>query len=480
MIQAVIMGRRNLKTVLVSIAVFLGYAGSAATPALGPLRAHPANPRYFTDGTGRAVYLTGSHTWNNLQDMGPAQPIAPFDFGAYLDFLEQRHHNFIRLWRWELTVWNTEANREKEAKVHLAAPHPWMRTGPGKALDGQPQFDLQAFNPAYFDRLRGRVAAAGQRGIYVSIMLFEGWGLQFVQDGWKAHPFHPANNVNGVGANLGPDGKGLGIFTLAFPAITRLQEAYVRKVIDTVNDLDNVLYEISNENHPPSTDWQYHFIRFIHDYEKTKPKQHPVGMTFQYEGGANAVLEASPADWISPNPAAADGYDYRTNPPVGSRKVVLSDTDHLWGIGGDVPWVWKTFLRGLNPLFMDPYRREILSTGSDAQWEPVRRALGATRRLAERVDLAALKPQSELSSTRYCLAQPGRTYLVYQPEAKQAFTLELKAGAYRFEWSDPVEGTLVGEGRIEATDGARQFESPIPGGAVLWVQSASAPRHGDR
>lgn len=50
----------------------------------------------------------------------------------------------------------------------------------------------------------------------------------------------------------------------------------------TVNDLDNVFYEISNENHPPSTQWQYHMIRLIHDYERSKAKQHPVGMTFQY------------------------------------------------------------------------------------------------------------------------------------------------------------------------------------------------------
>ena len=30
--------------------------------------------------------------------------------------------------------------------------------------------------------------------------------------------------------------------------ITAIQEAYAKKVIDTVNDLDNVLYEISNES----------------------------------------------------------------------------------------------------------------------------------------------------------------------------------------------------------------------------------------
>ena len=34
----------------------------------GPLRVHPQNGRYFTDSGGRAIYLTGSHTWSNLQD----------------------------------------------------------------------------------------------------------------------------------------------------------------------------------------------------------------------------------------------------------------------------------------------------------------------------------------------------------------------------------------------------------------------------
>ena len=45
---------------------------SSRWPATGPLRANPANPRYFTDGSGRAIFLTGSHTWANFQDFGPA------------------------------------------------------------------------------------------------------------------------------------------------------------------------------------------------------------------------------------------------------------------------------------------------------------------------------------------------------------------------------------------------------------------------
>ena len=50
------------------------------TAAAGPLVVHPENPRYFADGSGKAVYLTGSHTWANLVDTGPSDPPPRFGF----------------------------------------------------------------------------------------------------------------------------------------------------------------------------------------------------------------------------------------------------------------------------------------------------------------------------------------------------------------------------------------------------------------
>ncbi|MGC9326200.1 MAG: DUF6298 domain-containing protein, partial [Candidatus Hinthialibacter sp.] len=304
-----------------------------ADPATGPLRVCQDNPRYFTDGGGKAILLTGSHVWYNLVDMGPADPPPAFDYNAYLDWMVDLNHNFMRMWAWELFSWDTTANGPhavNENKINYVFPHPWRRTGPGEALDGHPKFDLDQLNPAYFDRLRSRIIQAGDKGIYVSVMLFEGWGVQRIQDGFRGHPFHKENNINGIHGDPNGDGKGVEIHELTIPQITQIQERYVKKVIDVVNDLDNVLYEISNENHPESTKWQYHMIRFIHEYEKSKPKQHPVGMTFQYSGGKNQTLFDSPAEWISPNP---DG-GYRDNPPANDgQKVILTDTDHLWGIG---------------------------------------------------------------------------------------------------------------------------------------------------
>ena len=68
-----------MKTLAISLAALgllapqAGLAAEApgAVRASGPLRVHPRNPRYFTDDGGRAIYLTGSHTWSNLQDQGP-------------------------------------------------------------------------------------------------------------------------------------------------------------------------------------------------------------------------------------------------------------------------------------------------------------------------------------------------------------------------------------------------------------------------
>lgn len=434
----------------------------------GPLRVHPDNPRYFTDDSGKAILLVGSHTWNNLVDMAPADSPEVFDYDGYLDWLVARRHNFFRLWRWELLSWDTRSAGEKNFAAQVVSPHPWKRTGPGVALDGKPKFDLQQFNDEYFRRLRDRLNKAQSRGLYPSVMLFEGWGLQFCADGWSSHPFHPQNNINDIDGDLNGDGMGIEIHTGRSPKITELQRAYVRKVVETVNDFDNVLYEISNENHPPSTEWQYAMIRYIKQLEAKMPKQHPVGMTFQYKGGSNQTLLSSPADWISPNNAGG----YRDDPPAGDgTKVIVSDTDHLWGIGGSPDWAWKSYLRGLNPIFMDPYDGKIISHGfGDAQCEPIRQALGLIARSSQSVDLASMTPRPELASTRFCLAAPGNEYLVYIPGGNTRITLKLAAGEYTAVWMDTSTGKELASQSLKHNGNEWSAQSPGAGSTLLHLR----------
>ena len=442
--------------------------------ASGPLRVHPSNPRYFADAEGRAVLLTGFHTWNNLQEMGTSDPPEQFDYEGYLDLLQEHGVNYIRLWRWEMPKYRYPSKMypSNEAYRHCT-PHPWQRTGQGEARDGKPKFDLSRFDPGYFDRLRERVARAGEHGIYVSVMLFEGHCVQFAEEGWEFHPFAAGNNVNGIDADADGDKRGLEFYTLDVPEVTRLQQAYVRKVIDTVNDLGNVLYEISNEAGSYSTEWQYHMIRFIKEYEAGKPHQHPVGMTFQYKGGTNANLFAGPADWISPNP---DG-GYRDDPPAADgAKIIVSDTDHLWGVGGSRSWIWKTFARGMHPVFMDPWgERDTLFRGmTPDEIDDLRSNLGYVQRYSGKMNLATALPLGELASSGYCLANPGVEYLVYLPKGG-AVEVDLSAvqGRTAVEWFSPDTGRAV-EGSAADGGGHCSLTAPFEGDAVLYLRADRA------
>lgn len=437
--------------------------GGDTGPALGPLRVDPRNPRYFTAG-GKPVYLTGSHTWGNFKDRAHVDPPPAFDYPAFLDFLVGHHHNFMRLWTWE----QPHSFDDDPQNLLYFAQFPWRRTGPGVASDGKPRFDLDQLDPAYFARLRARVVAARDRGIYVSVMLFDGWDLvnAYNQAG-GGFPFGAGNNVNGVAAT-GPQAV-----TLASAPVTAHQEAYVRAVIEAVNDLSNVLYEIANETDSTAIAWQYHMIDFVKMVEAAKPVQHPVGMTSVYPDGSDIDLFASPADWISPLGRLVPGD---------GRKVILNDTDHSYGwtelVNDGAPaqraWAWETLCLGAAPLFMDPYletwagRNVPRSSKPDATWDPLRDALGRTRLYAERLDLERALPSPALCSTGYCLAEPGHQYLVYQPD-DGSFTLTVQAGPYHYEWFSPATGSVVATGAITLGAEQHMFTPPFAGDAVLLL-----------
>jgi hypothetical protein len=435
--------------------------------ATGPLRVNPANSRYFMDSSGRTIFLAGSHTWDNRQDIGNNV----FDYLRYLTLLQQYNHNFIRLWVFEqpkgITSWPDPAKA-----MDTLTPELFVRSGPGMAADGGLKFDLTRFNPVHFDRLRQRIIEAGNRGIYTSVMLFDGWSIELKAGGanpWKYHPFNRHNNINGIDGDPNNDQSGAETHTLQVPVITQAQEAYVRQVIDTVNDLDNVLYEISNESNPDSQDWQYQMIAYIKAYEATKPKQHPLGMTAPFPKGSNDSLFNSPADWIAPSEEGG----YKDNPPIATgKKVIISDTDHLWGIGGDRAWAWKSFTRGLNLLYMDPWDGQFIPVKPDSD---LRANLGYILSFATRMNLSAMAPRDDLSSTGYCLANPiskNPEYLIYSPSGGKV-TVDLSAAKedIAVEWFNPNSG-VVTSGINTSGGGNRTFIPPFDGDAVLYIHSS--------
>lgn len=487
---------------------------------IGPLVVSKNNPRYFTVASGsaaerRAVYLTGAHVNNNFHDgAGPGADCAEtperFDFQEYIQFLKDHGHNFIRMWRWEMFK-----SQVAGGSFHLCmSPQPWARTGPGTALDGKPKFDLSQFDEAFFGRLRDYVIAAGKEGIYVSVMLFDGFSLHLsnTPDNVEGHPFHAANNVNDIGIKSMVDYQVLPLD----PHIQALQEAYIKKVIDTVQSLPNVLYEVANEASGDTADklefpggfsvdtaigdttqWQYWVINFVKQYEqKMGYVKHPIGMTMQYpvpdQRKVNERLFNSPADWISPGfdePITENNASggpppgkWLLDPPEGDGlKVILSDTDHYSLMGAKALWAWKTFLRGHYPVLYDlgivgGVNPPDPSAGTPSYdlLEPARWAMGDTHRYAEKMKLIDMQPSGDLSSTGYALANSGKEYLILQPsESADPFIVKLEARTYTVEWFsvNRRETNVVADLTVQAP-GHVTFTSPFTetGPTVLYLK----------
>ena len=461
-------GGQSLRRPAPILETLVGRQGAAR----GPLRVSRQNPHYFETPSGEAVYLTGSHTWSNLQDNGTSDPPAPFDYASYLTFLREHGHNFFRLWAWEQLKWTAEIQGD-----YWFDPVPFLRTGPGLALDGKPRVDLTRFDPGYFARMSDRVRLAQAAGIYVSVMLFDGWSLGIkgtlnYDNPWRGHPMNASNNINGIDGDLNHDGFGYEVETLARPEITAIQEAYVRRVVNAVNEFDNVLYEISNEGDTSSVAWQLHMIDFLKRYEAGKPKQHPVGMSSIWPDGNNADLLGSEADWIAPNGDAED------RPAASPAKVILSDTDHLCGTCGSINWVWQSFTRGENPVFMDGYDGAAMGVGAgdydrdDPRWEEIRLNLGYARALAERVPLAAMVPRPDLASTGFCLAAtsiPHPVYVVYLQGSRPVMVdLSANDGSFQVAWLDPASGLLTESGAVRG-GATRTLAPPSAGPMILFL-----------
>ncbi len=486
-----------MRVVFWAVILLFALAGGAAPPPFGapvdrsrpitaPLRALPTNPNYFTDGSGRAIYLTGSHTWNNLQDWGTNGSIEPFDFKAYVKMLVAHNHNMTLLWATELPTFHRLPTTASAPPDFSVSPQPWQRTGPGDASDGKLKFDLTRFNQAYFDRLRGRVQQLRAARIYAGVYFFSGeWLLRFRFSG-DGYPFTGRNNVNGI-----DDGGGTRSVTMTAPdAITAIQDAYVKKVIDTLNDLPNVLWIVSQEAPRDSVWWNSHLIALTRSYEAGKPLQHPIGYGV-LEDNKDDTIKNSDADWIAPSARISPTTTVGSGHPP--RKVNINDSDHSYfGIWNDSPqanrnYFWINFTNGNQTLFMDPYvvyypreNRNLCPTpvngigsGPDARWNNVRDTMGYIRGYADRMNLAAMTPQGKLSSTGHALASGDSAhpeFLVYAP-AGGNLTVDLSNSHGRFavEWMNAATG-VKNAGADVSGGTTRSFTPPFRGDAVLYLK----------
>ncbi len=488
--------RLALKCVLLPL-LLLSLAGHPQTlPQIdGPLAAS-RNPNYFKDARGNVLILNGSQTWNTLQDWGAQGSPQVLDFNAFVSFLAGHGHNFTLLWRVEMPKFCSLPTTASSPPDFVVTPQPWPRTGPGKATDGDLKFDLTKFDQSYFDRLRARTLALKNAGVYAGIYLFTGEFLNLFRCSSDGYPFTAANNINGIDDGYTEGPKGTGSITMTAPnAITRFQDAYVEKVVDTLNDLPNVLWIVSEEAPDNSTWWNNHQISHLRFYESGKPSQHPIGYAALIPSteASDRTIYNSDADWVAPGARISPSRTCGGGHP--SCKVNVNDSDHsYWEMWKQTAqrnrnYAWENFTSGNQVLFMDPYLvyypRESrnmcgspsngICTSVDSRWENFRNNLGYILKYSRRLTLANVTPQPSLSSTGDCLAQTpaaGAEYLVYAGSGG-SFTVDLSAmpssRKLAVEWFNPSTGTVIVKDPLPAGSSSQSFTPPFSGDAVLYL-----------
>ena len=463
---------------------------SATTPppiaGNGPLRVLSTNPRWLTDGTGNAVFLGGSHTWNNLQDWGTNASPRTFDFTSHVSALKAHGHNFTILWRTELPKFCNLPTTTSNPPDYTVAQHPWQRTGPGLANDGRPKFDLGKFDQSFFDRLRARALQLNDAGIYAGVYFFTGEWLNVFRCAGDGHPLTGTNNINSI-----EDGGGADSMLMSAPnAITAVQDALVEKMIDTLNDLPNILWLVSEESPANATWWNDHLIDHARAYEAGKPFQHPIGFGIPSVSPDSTVIN-SDADWVAIAAKVFSATPCGNGTPA--CKVIMNDSDHsyfgMWNESAQANrnYAWENFLSGNSVSFMDPYTvnypregRNLCSNpvngicdAPDARWNNFRDNLGYMVKYSTRMHLAQMTPQPSLASTGWALAHAAGSqaeYLVYQP-GSGGFTVNLSATTQvlKVEWLNPSTGAVTAGTPVTGGSSAQSFTPPFSGDAVLYL-----------
>lgn len=481
-------------------------AGVRAAPAAEPLRAHQDNPRLAVF-RGRPTLLVGS-TEHYGAVLNP-----DFDYRRYLDTVAAAGLNLIRLF----TGAYVEKPGDFGIRLNTLAPAsgrflaPWARSQtPGCRLGGS-RFDLERWDPAYFERLKAVLGEASKRGIVAEVTFFSA----YYGGGWENSPFHPDNNVNET-----PRLDKKRVQTRDNEGLLARQEALVRKIAGELAAFDNVYYEIQNEPwadraepldiiHPylapedmkddwrfwknkvegadaPSRAWQAHIVRVIREEEKRLGVRHLVAQNFANFGyplrDVDAEIDVVNFHYAWPQAAAAN---------LGLRRILNSDETGFAGASDDTyrRQAWEFLLAGGTAFDHLDYsfavgqedgtaRNDAPGGGSPA----LRAQLGFLRRFLEEMDLVALAPddtvvRSSPGAHAHAASARGRQYALYvRGDGDTLLALDLPAGEWRAEWVDPRTGRSIEAVTLRHEGGRRELRSPrYDGDVALRLSIAGRP-----
>jgi hypothetical protein len=271
-------------------------------PAVPPISIHPENSKYFLFRGRPLVLIAATEHYGSVVNRA-------FDFDRYLADAADKKQTVTRTF---LLFREQQSSRNPSSPIKPESPDfvaPWPRVGPGKAMDGEPVYDLDQWNGEYFARLHKFLERASQLGVVVELTMFS----NTYGDGvWALNPLRAANNLQKVGAIEWQE-----YISLNHRALNERQFAYAEKIVQETSRYDNVFYEICNEpgggipGHATPADvdlWQAEVARVVRAELKRLGRNHLVfasqafSYTPKFTQELDATFSGSLADAVNVHP----------------------------------------------------------------------------------------------------------------------------------------------------------------------------------
>ncbi len=254
---------------------------------------HPENHRVFLYKGKPMKILTSAEHYGAVVN-------GDFDYDVYLKEMQRTGQNMTRVFAfYRETANGSPGDIRSMVKANTLAPQtyaaalPFQRvSGRGNALDGLGKFDLDKWNPVYFNRFKDFLRKCAMHGVVCEVTFFS---KPYTSYRYALSPSHKDNNINGVGVNI----KRPNLFiTLDDSTVTAFQERFIRKLVKELNEFDNIYYEICNEANLSSGKfdslkneerkiiaWQRHLASVIRQAEDNLSKKHLIAVNahFRFE-----------------------------------------------------------------------------------------------------------------------------------------------------------------------------------------------------
>lgn len=475
------------------VGLFAAFFLVILTAGAQPIGLHPENPHYFKYKGKPLILVTSAEHYGAVLNMD-------FDFEEYLKTLHEEGMNYTRIFTGSYVEipgsFGIQNNTLAPATGRFIAP--WKRTGEEGLFEGEKKFDLNEWNPEYFERLKQFVALAEELDVVVEVTFYSS---TYQDTYWERNPFNPGNNINNLSSGL--DRKKSN--TLENGNLTGFQKKLVEKIVTELNEFDNVFYEIQNEpwsDNPQkvmrtlrtldpnpgqgdwfkwaekasdaSLEWQREMAAVVVKTEKNLPQKHLIAQN--YTNFKYSLEEVDPnIDILNFHYAWPEAVwmNYGWNRPIGfdeSGFAGSSDTTYL-------RQAWQFILAGgaiFNNLdysfFVDEEDGTGVNNAPGGGSTELRSQLVILRDFIESFDFIKMAPdfnvvQHAPGMEAQAISEPGKQYaIVFSGNLQEWVKLNLPKGNYRYEFISAYNGQKLKIGSFNhPKPGIKELN--LPGGA---------------